>query len=484
MTPFSPLNLARRLFYCAVFLACAAFEGAMPAAAEIELSEAERAYLENKGEICFAVDPDWLPYEAIRDGKYIGMAADYMALFQSRVPAAFKLRETKTWQETVDLMKGGDCDFIPFLNLTEDRLAYMTFTEPYVRSPQVIITSKQVSLVNGLGGLDGRTVAVTKGYRIENILRRDHPQTNLLYVPNQIEGLNAVSQGRAFALVGSLIILNHVIRSEGLTNLKISGTTNLDNEYRIGIRKEEPMLLSIMQKAVASVSEAESNAIFEKWTAIEYTRPVDYQLIGRIIALALGALLLLGAYTWQIRKRNRIIADQNRDLENARRQAEEAARIDFLTQVANRRAFYEQAEREIERVKRYAHPLSIIMLDIDHFKRINDENGHDAGDEVLKQVAALLAETTRTTDTVARLGGEEFVILLPETELAEAAEFANRLRARIEDTPTTYNGNTIRHTASLGVTAASETDIDQTLARCDKLLYAAKSDGRNRVVSG
>ncbi|MEZ4299587.1 MAG: GGDEF domain-containing protein [Polyangiaceae bacterium] len=160
--------------------------------------------------------------------------------------------------------------------------------------------------------------------------------------------------------------------------------------------------------------------------------------------------------------------------------------FDGLTQVSNRRTFDSALEREISRSKRYARLVSLILFDIDHFKRINDAHGHVAGDAVLRQVAGLVAANVRREDTVARTGGEEFAVLAPEVPLENAVSVAEKLRGLIEASPCRFEGNQIPVTSSFGV-ASFLGDADGTAAelyrKADERLYAAKRAGRNRVVA-
>ena len=166
--------------------------------------------------------------------------------------------------------------------------------------------------------------------------------------------------------------------------------------------------------------------------------------------------------------------------EELRRQAH----VDYLTGVYNRRHFMERAEQELSRAHRYAKPLSMLMLDIDHFKQINDRHGHKVGDTVLKAVADLSQATFRDVDIVGRLGGEEFAALLPETDQPAALEAAERLRATIANARIPLPGAPpVSFSVSIGVSSmdSPEDNIDALLQRADKALYKAKDSGRNRV---
>lgn len=156
---------------------------------------------------------------------------------------------------------------------------------------------------------------------------------------------------------------------------------------------------------------------------------------------------------------------------------------DHLTGVANRRAFFEAAETEIKRWQRAPRPLSLLTLDADHFKRINDTYGHPAGDTVLQNLAATLLQTVRDMDLVARIGGEEFAILLPSTDLPEARIMAERIREKISAQAVQTEGTTIRYTVSIGISTMGEevAGVDKLLKLADNALYTAKRNGRNRI---
>lgn len=180
----------------------------------------------------------------------------------------------------------------------------------------------------------------------------------------------------------------------------------------------------------------------------------------------------------------RQVAIRTRELEAARRDAESLARTDPLTSMANRRAFFETAETEILRARRYGQDLTLVMIDIDHFKSVNDRFGHETGDRVLKAVARSLNEGKRSVDTLGRIGGEEFALLLPETELASALSLVERLRLRVSQLRIDSEGEAIAVTASFGMMSASTgaPTLNEMLMRADKALYRAKSSGRDRVV--
>jgi diguanylate cyclase (GGDEF)-like protein len=171
------------------------------------------------------------------------------------------------------------------------------------------------------------------------------------------------------------------------------------------------------------------------------------------------------------------------ELAIAHARAQELARTDVLTGLNNRRAFLELAGHTLQQASRYGRPASMILLDVDRFKSINDESGHAAGDEVLRAVADVVQTTVRLSDVPGRLGGEEFAILLPETRTGDAVLMAERLRTAFSTTPVRTGETTVRFTASFGVAERSdnEASVEELMARADAALYQAKRGGRDQV---
>jgi diguanylate cyclase (GGDEF)-like protein len=171
------------------------------------------------------------------------------------------------------------------------------------------------------------------------------------------------------------------------------------------------------------------------------------------------------------------------ELKAAREHAEKLAQTDTLTGIKNRRAFFDNTTRLVKQACRYERPLTTVMIDIDNFKTINDTHGHFIGDEVIRQVATLISQNLREVDIFGRMGGEEFGLVFPETDFAEAQTLCERLRSLIEKLTIELNGHALKITCSFGMACkSSEKDsIESLLTLADKALYKAKNLGRNRV---
>ena len=197
-----------------------------------------------------------------------------------------------------------------------------------------------------------------------------------------------------------------------------------------------------------------------------------------IILTALGIIGLIFAIIRYVSKV--FIGDLNR----AEQQLREMATRDFLTNLLNRREAYTKTLKEIARAGRTGRPLSFILIDVDYFKQLNDTHGHNAGDMVLTQLAGTLLSALRDYDIVCRYGGEEFLVVSPETDLDQAGRLAERLRETVEAASFTTDSINLQVTVSIGVAQYQDSDsFESVVGRADTALYRAKQTGRNRVLA-
>ncbi len=185
-----------------------------------------------------------------------------------------------------------------------------------------------------------------------------------------------------------------------------------------------------------------------------------------------------------LNQQNQALREEIRLRKQVQAELEEISRLDGLTGIFNRRYFFELARREYGSAQRYNHPLSAIMIDLDHFKEVNDTYGHTVGDQVLIEVAQRIQAGVRDVDVVARYGGEEFVVMLPETELEDAIAMAKRIWHKLTERPTQTSKLTIPVSASIGVASCrpdGKISLDMLIDQADQALYQAKELGRNRI---
>lgn len=206
---------------------------------------------------------------------------------------------------------------------------------------------------------------------------------------------------------------------------------------------------------------------------------------GIFIGMAIGAILFFVSSVRATRFLG-VTLNQNflmtRELDVSRRQAEKLANIDDLTGLYTRRAFYELGKALSNSSRRSAEPISMIIMDIDNFKEINDSYGHAAGDTALKQVGSIFQERLRRSDISGRIGGEEFAVILPGTSIQQSVQLAEQLRKQIEELAIPADEKTIKITASFGVASGID-DLDTLGGQADKAMYRSKQSGRNAVTA-
>ena len=453
----------------------------------VDLTSEEREWLRKHPIIRTAIDTSWAPFEYLDEsGAYQGLAADYIALISQKLGIRFEPYTQGVWKDAVVKMEKHELDMYPCATTTPERETYAIFTNPYLNFRMVILTNEDIGYIDNVSRLKGKKIAVARGYLSEEIFKRYYPYIERYEVDTINQGLEAVATGKAYAFIDNTAAITHAIKNEGYTNLKIAGELPHRFELSMGVRNDWPIFASILEKALASITPEERDAIYAKHITIEYTQEVSWSRIVQIfIPLALFVSILL-YYTRKLRNINKVyemtmhsLTLTQQELEGANAQLIKLSSTDTLTQLANRYFLNSILKQAISSSQRYNRPLSVIMIDLDHFKRVNDIFGHIAGDTVLQASAAILRENCRESDTVGRWGGEEFLIICPETTKEEAAHLAEKLRALIPSQSMIYAHN---QTASFGVSSYEDSDTQESIViRADEALYRAKNDGRNCV---
>ncbi len=220
---------------------------------------------------------------------------------------------------------------------------------------------------------------------------------------------------------------------------------------------------------------AEHRESLERMATIDDLRDLEQRMLQQVKDVQ-GAN---DRYRRELDVANQKVVEQQKELERLH----QAAAVDFLTELPNRRQLDERMREEMGRAKRYNQRFSLVVFDLDHFKRVNDDFGHAAGDRILRAIAQLMHEQKRSSDFLARYGGEEFVMLLPETPLENAVQLAEKIRARVREAEYQFQKRLVRITLSAGVGEVEPaTDSPESLFdRVDAALYQAKREGRDRV---
>jgi len=426
----------------------------------------EQAYLLHKKEIKMCIDPDWMPLEMNEDGKYVGMAADYMKIMEKSIGIPFSVVQTKTWLESLAFAKERKCDIFSLAMETPERKGYMNFTKPYMVIPLVLVAKLDKVFYSDIGAITDKPIGIAKGYAYGEILKVRYPDVQFVEVESEQEGLKRVQEGKLFGTIGTLATVAYQIQKEYFGSLKIVGKFDEKWELGVGTRNDEPLLQAIFEKAIDAIGKQESQAILNKWVSVNYEKNVDYSYFYKILAAIIVIVMVVVYKQYTLNKYNA--------------QLEILSNTDKLTGIYNRLKLDDILEYEKKQFDRFARPLSIIMLDLDFFKKVNDNYGHKAGDETLKAICKIILEQKRESDIFGRWGGEEFLLVCPETDIDGARALAEKVRKAIE----TYEFPIITSmTASFGVAQFEKYDsIVKVFDRADKALYVAKESGRNKVV--
>ena len=260
-----------------------------------DFTKAEKAWLAAHPVLRIGIDIAWPPFEYLDENRlYRGMASEYIALLEKKLGVDLVIEKNLDWAQTVEAMKARKLDIYSCVVKTADRSRYMDFTTPYLSFPMVIITNDKTRYVAGLSELEGKTVAVVKGYVTHEILENYYPDIKLVTTKNAHEALEMISYDQVDAFVGNIATASYYIKKGGFTNVKVAGRTPYRFELALAGRNDWPELTPILQKALASISEAERDAIYKRWISISYEYGFDYALMWKILGgVALLFILIL-----------------------------------------------------------------------------------------------------------------------------------------------------------------------------------------------
>jgi len=434
---------------------------------KLNLTLKQVEYLKNKKVINLCIDPNWLPIEEFNEeNKYIGMSADYFNIFKNNIDLIdIKTIQTKSWDESLKFVKERKCDIISAMQ-TPLRDKYLNFTSSYIDSPLVIATKLDIPFISDFKSIKDKQIGITRNYAFNEILKNRYSNLNIVDVENIEDGLKKVNNGELFGYIGALATIGYQLQTKFIGELKITGKLDEKLELSIGVRDDDIVLHSILQKAIDSIDDNQKLKIKNSWLLINYDKEIDYTFIYKILFVVFIIALFIVYRQFLLKKQNKELM--------------KLSTIDPMTGAYNRRYLYNVSKELTALAKREKKHLSIAMIDIDNFKKINDTYGHDVGDEVIKTVVNIMRKTSRDSDLSIRFGGEEFVILFPNTDIEQSIIVLEKIRKTIEESTLISN---FSFTVSIGVSKFiySENHIDKSIKRADEKLYIAKNSGKNRI---
>jgi len=453
---------------------------ALSAQSPSPLTDEQGAWLAERGPIRMCVDPDWMPLESIDDeGRHVGIGADLITAMALRGDLRIELIVTRSWPESEQLARQRDCDILSLASASTERRRFFDFSEPYLTIPGVVVTDLDVPFVRSTDQLADQTTAMLRGVSSIAEIKSRHPGIRIVEVANYEEGFSLVQSRQVFALFGNMASISTALQRNHIRNLKIAGTVGLDANLRVATRNDEPMLGEIFATLVQDLDPQTIQRITNRWMPVRYEHGFDYSLLWKLLPWALLAIAAMLVWGFKLRRLNLALAAANARLR-------EVSRIDALTGLYNRVPLDEMLEAAADHCKVERKPLGLAMVDIDHFKAINDRYGHAAGDAALRQIAATLMRCFADAGfRVLRLGGEEFLIIGQDVEPAQFGAQLEALRAQVADSPSQFQQHNIPLSVSIGWIASvpdANFSPEQALRRADAALYRAKAQGRNRTL--
>lgn len=439
-------------------------------------------------QLTYCVDTDWLPYEGLDNNQHTGMSKDYLDIISQKTGFEFVLIPTPSWIDSLRRLREGSCDATPFLNQTEERSEFLEFSNIIFKAPNVIITNAEGIPIPNLAIVKNEKVGVVKGYRLHEYISKHYPDAPLYEVPSELAGVRLLASGDIDVMVGSMHTIVEHIQRNGMDNLRITGWIGLDDELRFGVTKSHSDLLPIINKAIDEITAQQHNEIYRRWNNVKVIKEMDFWLLVQIVVPILILLVILFIrhsiavrYGNRIKEKNKTLESLQEALKRKNDKLHYLSTHDPLTDLFNRVKITTEAEEHIKRKKRGINECSLVFIDIDDFKEINDHYGHNVGDAILEQFANILKKCARETDIIGRWGGDEFVVLCPGALQSEAERFALRLQKALDEASFSQGASV---SCSIGLSEVNNDDtIDRWLERADEAMYQAKSSGKHCIKS-
>lgn len=556
---------------------------------DAKFTPSEVSYLVNKKEIKLCINPHWPPLEQMKNGKYVGITAEYFHIFQNNLPISIKFIKTANFKQMLTFAKEGRCDVISMLSITQNNPINISLSKSYVHMPRILVARSNTPFIDNIHNIKNKKIGILEGAIHDKSFHKKYPNLNIIQVSTVKKGLQMVSDKELFGFIAPLPLAALLIQDSYIGKIKIAGKFKKDESFYLGILNEDPELLSIFNKLIDSVHQDKRQEILNTFTTLKINSSIDYshllyisfffliliavvlyknrsikwinkklitahhkmseqqkmvnkyvmiietdllgmiteankaycdcleyksdELVGQhykkvhhskmsdaVISEMLLVIINDGSWTGEISlfTKHDLLKYLNTYIDpifkNGKRigyraifeditdkkHVEELSITDKLTGIYNRLRLDQLILEQVNNNNRYKLVFSIILIDVDNFKKINDTYGHDIGDKVLQEISSYLQYNTRSTDYFGRWGGEEFLIICPNTNASDTFILSEKIRSFIEKKVISEVGPI---TVSSGVTEFIKDDtVNSIFKRADKALYQAKTLDKNNTV--
>lgn len=402
--------------------------------------------------------------------------------------------EAINWQEAQSKVLSGKADALLHFNPSPEREELYDFSTGLLKSEFSIFKKSGDLSISDISDLENKKVGVELlGY--PRYLLEAFDGITIVTIQDWVSGFEMIESGSLDLLVADKWIGEYALAKSKVSDIQVIQEPIETRYSYIAVRKGNEELLKHINKGLKEMkSDGSMEKILNKWSGENIVYFTKNQIKKAVFYMLLGisALVIMGStyLVTQLRRTNHelelMVEERTKELYEANKKLKKISKTDGLTNISNRRHFNKIFEKAWKRSLRKKQPLSLILLDIDHFKQCNDTYGHLAGDCCLEAMAHILQKSVKgSRDAVARFGGEEFVIMLFNTAEESALMLAKQIRKTVENEVVDYEGQKIRFTASLGVaTLIPNTELVSTdlIRLADEAMYQAKENGRNQVV--
>jgi len=412
------------------------------------------------------------PYSFKQEDTVKGIETDLLKLVSDKMGTSYNIIEEPENINILNSIKTNSINFGFNYSKNDIDLDTSIYSKPILNISMALATRQDKNLVTNLDMLPGQKLAILKGSNLYKKLKYKHLDIDFIQVETKEEGFKLVENNTVYGFIDDILSLSYSIIKNELHNIKISGILPYNLEMRIVTNKDNYTFINIINKIIPFIEKNKKEEILKQYQLILIKEVTDYSWIYKFIIPLLFAISIISLFNSKMRKEIK-----------KRRKAEENLKVfannDSLTGIFNRGKIDKTLNFYIKRSKNMEEVFSIIFFDIDNFKQINDDFGHIKGDDVLIKISSLVKQNIRETDVFGRWGGEEFIIILPNTTSDKASILADNLRELISK----YDFNINRPiTVSLGVTEYSQKDTKEKIVhRVDEAMYFVKTHGKNAV---
>lgn len=360
---------------------------------------------------------DWTPFNFNEDGEPKGYSIEYMNLVGEKLGLKVEYVSGPSWGDFLVMMRDKTLDLMVNIASTAERRTYLAFTEPYLITYVSLFVHNSENHISDLDDLVGKKIAFTEGFFFGEFIRKYYPKIEIVTFESTLASFIAVEKGLADAAIEVPVVGQRILLNAKMNSLKQGGKVSdprFITTFSIAAHKDNQILKRIIQKGMDNITSTEENLIRKKWKIEDTKKPLiteheETGLQALLWPLLIGIVLIVLYTIYRFQQGARITAKlitAHKEVEDANQELKQQARTDVLTGISNRLSTEEALFCEQNRFERYGEIYSVILLDIDHFKQVNDNHGHQTGDEVLKLIAKILDKNTRENDHPGRWGGK------------------------------------------------------------------------------